>query len=809
MSLTLGTDEAQPARSAPAEQKEQELAGLRQLLGQAQARLAEEQAAGVTLRAALDGSRAELRGVQGSLSWRLTRPLRMARDFVSGLGPFFREMRGFPRRARYTLVTRGARALYSDIAGELKTRLSRGSLAPPPTLQPEALAATMMPYAARGDQAFRTALHLVQSAEPRASIVIPVFGAFNRTYACLASILERTGDIPYEVIVVDDASTDETRHLERLIGGVRVIRNQENRGFIDACNRGAAAARGEFIVFLNNDTLVSQGWLGRLLEPFERPENDVGLVGAKLIYPDGRLQEAGGIIFSDGSGWNYGRGDDPARPQFSFQCDADYCSGACIALPRVLFQELGGFDLHFAPMYYEDVDLAFAVRAAGKRVVYQPTCLIVHFEGGTAGTDTGSGAKRYQQVNQQRLVEKWAETLRAQPGPNANPDRARYRATGSHVLVIDSYTPRPDHDAGSVRMVQLFRILRGLGCQVTFLPENRAHAGDYTRALQAMGVEALYHPYLPSVKQHLREFGSRYDTVIMSRVDVAAEVIEAVRRYCARATRVFDTVDLHFLREARRAGVAEPGRAGKAAELKTKELEIARSCDFTVVVSSVERDLLEREAPDIAVELLSLIVTPDPTTTPFEDRAGILYVANFQHPPNCDALEDYLRNIHPLVRERLPGVPFTVIGAQVPPGLRELGGYGVEFAGPVADLRARFAAARISVAPLRYGAGIKGKVCTSLSFGVPVVTTSVGAEGIAVTHGEDILIADRAEPFAQAVVRLYSDAALWERLASNGIRAIASQFSVDNAERALRRVLEGRGASNGRRAAGAASVAAV
>jgi len=153
-------------------------------------------------------------------------------------------------------------------------------------------------------------------------------------------------------------------------------------------------------------------------------------------------------------------------------------------------------------------------------------------------------------------------------------------------------------------------------------------------------------------------------------------------------------------------------------------------------------------------------------------------------------------------------VPFTVIGAHVPPGLRELAGDGVEFAGPVADLRSRFAAARISVAPLRYGAGIQGKVCTSLAFGVPAVTTSVGAEGIAVTHGEDILIADHAEAFAQAVVRLYSDEALWKRLASNGVRAIASQFSVENAERCLRRVLGGRGASNGRHPLGAESAVA-
>jgi GT2 family glycosyltransferase len=776
---------------------ERELEALRELVGQMQARLAQEQAAVVNLRAALEGSRAEVRGVQSSSSWRLTRPLRAAFDFVTGLLPFFREMRGFPKRARYTIAARGTAALLADVRSELSLRLSRGSLAAPPPPQPAALAAAAVPFAARGDWAERGQLRLVLSAAPRASIIIPVFNAFERTYACLASILERTGDVPYEVIVVDDASTDETQHLERVVTGVRVVRNEANRGFIPACNNGAEAARGEFLVFLNNDTFVSQGWLARLLQPFDDPREDpdgsedraVGLVGAKLVYPNGRLQEAGGIVFSDGSGWNYGRGDDPGNPKYEFRCDAHYCSGACIAVRRSIFRELGGFDRRFEPMYYEDVDLAFAIRARGLRVVYEPSCLIIHFEGGTAGTDTGSGAKRYQVINQEKFVDKWARAVVAQPPAGSDPNVARYRQTGPHVLIIDSYTPRPDHDAGSVRMFGVCRILRRLGCHVTFLPENRALDGEYTRALQAIGVEALYHPYTLSMEQHLREAGARYQAVIMSRVDVAAQVIAAVRRHCPRARRIFDTVDLHFLRESRRAGVTDARRVASAERLKERELAIARACDVTLVVSPVERDLLAREAPDVAVELVSLIVTPDPTETTFAERNGILYIANFQHPPNCDALEDYLRNIHPLVHERLPEATLTVIGAHVPPALQRLARDGVRFAGPIADIRPSFAGARLSIAPLRYGAGIKGKVITSLAHGVPVVTTAIGAEGMALKHGDDILIADAPNAFADAVVALHSDAALWERLSENGLRAVTAQFSVVNAARALARVL--------------------
>lgn len=763
----------------------EEATRLRAELERTRADLAEAQAAGVSLRAALEASHLEVAALYASLSWRVTRPLRFVWDFIVGLPSFLRELPGFPRRVRYTLATRGFAALRSDIASELVTRLRHGSLA---AAREPAYPMATLPFAARVSDAERLPLHLPRPSEPLVSIVIPAYNEFSSTYACLASILERSGEIPYEVVVADDGSSDETREIEHVAPGVRVVRSESNHGFIDACNRGAAAARGEFLVFLNNDTLVPEGWLERFLEPFD--EADVGLVGAKLVYPDGRLQEAGGILFADGSGWNYGRGDDPANPKYEFRCDVHYCSGACIAIRRELFHELGAFDTRYAPMYYEDVDLAFAVRASGRRVVYQPACVIVHAEGGTAGVDTGSGPKRYQVRNQRIFVEKWGETLSEQPVPASNPDASRYRPSGPHVLVIDSYTPRSDHDAGSLRMVNIFHALRRLGCHVSFLPENRAHDGEYTRALQAAGVEAIYHPYLPSLEQHLKDFGGRYHAVLMSRVDVADQVLDAVRRHCPQARRVFDTVDLHFLREARRAELPDLRAGSQAERLMQQELRVARACDVTLVVSTAEKEVLEREAPDIRVEVLSLIHRPEPTQTPFAERAGILFIGNFQHPPNIDAVKHYLQEVHPALRERLPGVSFTVIGANVPKSLERLAGDGVRFVGHVPDVRPLFSAARLSVAPLRYGAGIKGKISSSIGFGVPVVTTTIGAEGMELGNGEHVLIEDRPEAFADAVVALYSDEALWARLVEGGLRSVTSQFAVERAEATLARVLD-------------------
>ncbi len=626
-------------------------------------------------------------------------------------------------------------------------------------------------------------------AVPRASIIIPAYNEFRHTHACLVSVLENTAEPAYEVIVVDDHSSDATRNIEQYVDNVRVIRNDDNLGFVEACNRGAAAARGEFLVFLNNDTCVTSGWLDALLRPLNE-DADVGLVGAKLVYPDGRLQEAGGIVFSDASAWNFGRGEDAEDPAYSFAREVDYCSGACLAIRRQLFTDIGMFDARYAPAYYEDTDLAFAVRDAGKRVVYQPSAEIVHVEGATAGTDPRTGPKRFQEVNREKFRAKWSQALARQPAPGSTTADAASRDTGPRVLVIDAVTPRPDHDSGSVRMWNILRILRRLGCRVCFIADNQAYDGRYTRALQEIGVEALYHPYIHSIEQHIEESGSRYDVVMLSRVEVASRCMALVRRHCASAKVIFDTVDLHYLRKSREAMLGEPADPLEIKRVKGEEIAAIFLADVTLVVSPVEQELLGHEAPGARVEIVSNIHAADPTNTPFEERAGILFIANFEHPPNGDGLEYYLREIHPLIRHRCPEVELTVIGAGVPVELEAMAGAGVRFVGYVADIRTYFSKSRLSIAPLRYGAGVKGKINTSMSLGVPVVTTTIGAEGMGLEHGKDVLIGDTPKAFAQSVVRLYSDAELWSDLVRHGLHNVEANFSFERAERSLAKITE-------------------
>jgi len=625
---------------------------------------------------------------------------------------------------------------------------------------------------------------------PRASIVIPVFNQFAHTLACLRALAAQPPQTTFEVIVVDDGSSDETEAALRQVAGLRYHRRAQNGGFIAACNDGAGLAHGDYLVFLNNDTVPQPGWLEALLRTFaEHP--DCGLAGAQLLYPDGRLQEAGGIVFADGSAYNYGRFEAADDPRFAFVREADYCSGAAIAVPRALFSQLGGFDTRYAPAYFEDTDLAFAVRNAGYTTLYQPFSRVVHMEGATAGTNTSTGVKAYQVRNREVFREKWRDALAAHPMDQNDVDAAAVHPRSRTVLIIDEATPRPDRDSGSLRLVNLMELLREEGAHVVFLPSDRAHDGRYTEALQQLGVEVWHAPFVDRATTWLRRHGRRFNTVIVCRHFVAREFLSALREHAPQARIVFDSIDLHYLRERRGAEVAGDVALLRAAE-RTRQLEldvIARS-DVTLVVSENERALLAQDAPGAKVEVLSNLHRVAGPGQPFAQRRDLVFVGGFRHPPNVDAVVWFVSSVFPLIHARSPDVRFHCIGGDVPDEIAALATQpGVLVHGHVPDITSYMDGARIAVAPLRYGAGVKGKVNLSMAHGQPVVATACAVEGMHLRAGEDVLVADEAQAFADAVLQLYGDETLWQRLAASGLRNVERHFSLEAGREVVRRVL--------------------
>jgi GT2 family glycosyltransferase/glycosyltransferase involved in cell wall biosynthesis len=635
------------------------------------------------------------------------------------------------------------------------------------------------------------------SDNPRASIIVPVYNQAAHTLACLRALAEHPPLAACEILVVDDGSSDQTRAWMEQVQGLRFHRRETNGGFIAACNDGAARARGEFLIFLNNDTVPQPGWLDALLETFgQQPE--AGLVGAQLLYPDARLQEAGGVLFSDGSAWNYGRFASSDDPRYASLRDADYCSGAAIAIPRALFDSLGGFDARYAPAYYEDTDLAFSVRAAGKRVFYQPASRVVHLEGVTSGTDLSQGPKAYQVRNREWFERKWRDTLAGFPGPATTPSPATIYAQQRQILIVDEAIPQRDRDSASLRMFNLMKMLRHENAHVVFLATEHApgqHATEQRALsdLQAMGIEVWYRPFFASPPAWLAENGRRFAVVLACRYHLASRIMPLVQKHAPQASFVLDTIDLHYLRESRAAQLAASEVLAKSAlRTRQRELAVIAGADLTLVVSGTERDVLAADAPAARVEILSNLHEVAGPGLPFAQRRDLVFVGGFRHTPNVDAVRWFVQDVFPLLRNRLPNVVFHCIGGDVPDSIAALAQHGVLIHGHVPDLDPAMHGMRIAVAPLRFGAGVKGKINLSMAHGQPVVATPCAVEGMHLQDGVDVLVADGAQAFADAVVRLYEEEALWNRLSRNGLDNVARHFSMDAARETVRRVFLGK-----------------
>lgn len=355
---------------------------------------------------------------------------------------------------------------------------------------------------------------------------------------------------------------------------------------------------------------------------------------------------------------------------------------------------------------------------------------------------------------------------------------------GMNVLVIDAWLPTPDRDSASLRMFRLLGLLTEFGT-VTLAADDFDARASGLGGVQGLGVRVVTPPLTAQIE--LEQCGGEYDVIFLSRVEVADKYLTIAREYAPQAKIVFDTTDLAFVRAFRGAKVlGNRNLVRRAVELKRLELDLIRAADVTLVVSTAEQAMLAQECPGAGVRVVSNIHEVSPSERAFTQRSGILFVGAFPHHPNADGMRWFCDEILPRVRERLGDIHVTVVGSEPPQWLRARQDEHFQVAGHVRNLAPLWEECRASVAPLRYGAGVKGKVLSSMGHGVPVVGTTIAAEGMPAQDRREMMIADDAAGFADALCEVYGDERVWKTLAQNGITLVREKFSREVAHKALR-----------------------
>ena len=628
---------------------------------------------------------------------------------------------------------------------------------------------------------------------PLVSIIIPVHNNFNYTYNCISSILDSEKSISFEIIISNDNSNDETIFLKTKYfknnKNIIVYDNYKTYNFLLNCKKAAKRARGKYILFLNNDTKVHKEWLTYLLKLIENDEK-VGMVGSKLIYPDGLLQEAGGIVWSNGECLNFGKGSNSDYPEYNYVKEVDYISGTSIIIRKSIWEKIGGFDKRFIPAYYEDTDFAFELRKLGYKVMYQPLSVVEHYEGISNGKELISGIKKYQVKNKIKFIDKWKNELKNQ---NLETFMARDRCFNkSRIFVIDRFVPNFDKDAGGRCCYMYLNLYQRLGLQVTFLGNDFQRIEPYTTILQQKGMEILYgdtyknETYLDNwFKDNLKYFKFVY----LQRPDIGQKYIDLIRKYFSGKIFYF-AHDLHHIRLAREYNIThDKNKYIESEALKQIEMEIFNKVDIIHVVGDFEYNYLKEKFENKIIRNIPLFIYEnnyDMIEKDFSKRNGLIVVAGLLHAPNADGVLWFAKEIYPKIIDKFNEIVWYIVGSDIPNEIKNLESKNIIIKGFLSDeeLHLLYQKCRIAIAPLRFGAGVKGKILEAAHNQIPIVTTSIGGEGLDKSLGA-FIVEDNPEKMAKIICELYEDFPKLKQMSDSGKLLIEKYFSLDKAKEIL------------------------
>jgi O-antigen biosynthesis protein len=734
--------------------------------------------------------------IRQSLSWELTMPLRLIhRIFVSHSRPV--DTRG----GRFAPYVRNETAGTDFPHSQPATGRSLGESRNASITGNDEAKLSMRHFFATRLAAFLATdngLKLPRHSRPEVSIILVLYNQAPLTFGCISSISECLGTsaVGVEVIIVDNNSIDETADLLQHIQGATVLHNDANLGFLKAVNQAALHAQGRFILLLNNDAQLLPGSLEAAVHVLNS-SSDVGAVGARLILPDGSLQEAGSIVWNDGSCLGYGRGESPTAPPYMFRRNVDYCSGAFLLTRSELFSRFGGFDEAFVPAYYEETDYCMRLWEAGYRVVYEPETVVLHYEFGSA--EKVARAMDLQEAHRAVLVERHSESLRSRLAPShSNVLYARSPGDRSQrLLMIEDRIPRTSLGAGFPRSGRILRELAAAGLLVTFFPAtSQIEEWRDVRATVPPEVEVMLGFGIDKIKNFLEERSGFYGAILVCRPHNMRTFLEVARRrpeLTEGTTLIYDAEAIFAARdilEMRLRG--NPPEKAMVEEMLAEEASLAQAASLVLSVSTREASEFRRLGVD-NVEVLGHILEPTPGLERFETRRGLLFVGRLEDEgsPNVDGLGWFVQDILPLVRKTLEqDVSLIAAGADGAPSVSRLKRRGTTFLGTVEDLSPVYNASRVFIAPTRFAAGIPLKVYEAAAHGVPSVVTPLLAEQLGWCNEEDLLVGGDAQEFAAQCVRLYRDEALWTRLRKNALNRIREDCSPVRFRQTISRIVD-------------------
>lgn len=631
--------------------------------------------------------------------------------------------------------------------------------------------------------------------QPVVSIILVAYNKAAYTFQCLETI-KAHADVPYEVVIVDNGSSDETVHLLKRTHQAAIIRNEQNEGFVKGCNQGAAAAHGKWLLFLNNDTQITPALLSTLLRTAETTKH-CGAVGAKVIFPDGQLQEAGSIIWRDGSCAGYGRGDHPFKPEYSYVREVDYCSGVCLFLKKDVFMEAGMFDERYHPGYYEETDLCMKLRELGYRIMYQPAAVVIHYEFGSSSPEQ---AMLLQAKHREVFAGRWNHRLQDYHLPGAGASiraREHQRDKKWKVLVVDDRIPIPALGCGYPRSWTLLQGLADANVSVTLFPLQFSESVQpYTEQLQQMGIEVIYNTGDQQInfRDFWEERKDAYDQVLVSRPHNMREIAGIMQNTNPKPQIVYDAEALFFHREiGRQTALGIPLTEETVQSLILEEMQLMALADKVISVSERERKTIQSLGVK-QVQVLGHRIEVQPTPNPFSQRQDLLFVGSFTPgSPNEDAALYFVNEVYPLVFKEL-GVNLWLTGTNLLDSIKNLASDHIKVTGTVPDLQPYYNHSKVFVVPTRFAAGISLKLLESMSYGVPAVVSPLIADQLGLTE-DTVLIGRDPRDYADKIIACYTDSLVWERLRTNGLKFVETEYNARLFHQQILDIREVQGAS--------------